>query len=198
MDHFFAPSAVPEGDGAIHFGEVANGRWPIYFRDAANPGRWYVAYVLMLEDGVGAGLSCWNQDFDAYCALIADPKHGPIYVTEFRKQWKVFAQILDQTADERYGDGALAQLIDVDDLNRKWFVASLFAADPESSAFPEKAVAAAMRSVELSIAMKSEFRAPIRPLTYARVFMRGAAVGAADAQRWLKHLDWLAVALEES
>lgn len=198
MDHFWAPTTVPLGGDAVALGEVANGRCPIYLRDSVNPGRWYVAYVVMIEDGVGAALACWDQDFDEYFRLIADPKLGSIYVDEFRRQWRTFAQLLDQTADERYGDGALAEFIDPDDINRKWFVACLFAGDPDATAFMERAVAAAVRSVELSIAIRADFRSPISALSYTRIAFRGAAAGAAEARRWTKHLDWLTQALEGS
>ncbi|GAA4400766.1 hypothetical protein GCM10023153_28540 [Ornithinibacter aureus] len=198
MDHFCSPSDVPAGAAGAVLGEVSNGRCPVYFQDAVNPGRWYVGYVVMIDEGIGAGLACWGQDFDQYFALINDPKFGAIYVDEFRKQWRVFTKVLDQTADERYGDGALAQFVDPDDINRKWFVASMFAADPDTAQFTEKAVAATVRSVELSLAIRADFRSPISPVTFARVFFRGAAAGAAEARRWTKHLDWLTILLEDS
>ena len=176
--------------------EVAHGSHaPVHFRDARNPGRWYTAYMMHLGDGVGAGLACWDQQFDTFFRLVSDAKLGHIYADEFRRRWRHFAALLDQTADERYGEGCLAELIDPDDMNRKWFVATLFNASGDYAELSTRAVTACARSVQISVDLGDELRQPVKLSAFARIGLRSAAVGAREGReqvaRWTKHLDWL-------
>ncbi|HEU0131456.1 MAG TPA: hypothetical protein VFQ85_10760 [Mycobacteriales bacterium] len=148
-------------------------------------------YVLNAGEGVGAAVTCWGQRFDPVFAGFDDPKYGRIWMDAYRTIWPTLFALIDNAIDERFGDGALTELVDPDDVNRKWFVAVLFSTSSGEAA----AEHAVDRVAELSVALSNDLTRQLGWKEKAKIAARGGRVGYREgreiADRWEKRLDWL-------
>jgi hypothetical protein len=166
-------------------------------RSTGDPNHWFSGYVVKIDDNTLAAAVCWGQQFDAVFQQLNDPRFGSIYVDEFRKIYPTFFSLIDNAVDERYGDGALTELIDLDDMNRKWFFAKLINVTARGGgAGADLAVRNAVDEViALALAAAREFQTDLSWKAKLRIGARGGAVGykegAAISDRWGKRLNWL-------
>ncbi|MCD2462293.1 hypothetical protein ACFT0G_16720 [Streptomyces sp. NPDC057020] len=181
MEHFLAGSP-PEGP-------VANG---IASRDtdsylevkALVSDLWLPSYVIPIEEGIHAAATCWDNQFDT----MVDQLEKPSVVKAWRRMHPTWLACVENCLKERYGDGTVMQLIDPDDMNRKWLVAVVFRPRGTDAAQSAAMGAAVDRVITLSAQMAAEFHTKPSALEYIRAagsgFFQGAAEGAALANRF--------------
>jgi hypothetical protein len=164
-------------------------------RSNVNPARWFSSYLVKIDDHASAAITCWDQQFDPLFEKLGDPQHGAILAGEFRKLWPNVFAVIDNALDERYGDGALTEFIDPDDMNRKWFVAVLFSSassDQDEHTVASRAIDAV---VERSLGIADDLLKELPWKAKIRIGLRGGAVGFKRGQeiadKWRKRLDWL-------
>ena len=195
MQHFLHTVAPASGSGAVEVDHESD-YVEFLLQSKTDPSVWFASYLLKVDDNVAAAVTCWDQQFDVVFQQLNDPKYGAIYVDEFRKIWPTFFSLVDATNDERYGDGALTQLVDPDDMNRKWFVAVLVsglqtATENDGSKF----TAAVDKAVDLSLAVFREAQTKLSWKLKAKIGLRGGAVGYRAGKEfagpWEDRLRWL-------
>jgi hypothetical protein len=194
MQHFLrtAAPARPSANGIV-MNTDHESYIEVLVRSNVDRSRWFAAYLLKVDDHVAAAVTCWDLQFDKVFQTLDHPKYGQIYVDEYRRIWPVFFRLVDNTLGQRYGDGALAEFIDPDERNRKWFVAVQFrGAGSQSDA---KARVAVDQAVELSASISQEFQRQLSFAQKARIGLKGGNIGyregKAFADKWGKRLDWL-------
>lgn len=79
-----------------------------------------VVYVIPRSEHSAFVATCWDRVFDAVVEDLDDDTAETIVET-----WPTLATLLGNGATDRYRDGALIRLEDVDDGETKWFVASV-------------------------------------------------------------------------
>jgi hypothetical protein len=195
VQHFL--QAVPPSSGSGIVTRERDGYYTEVLIEFDTGDAWVAAYVIPIDEDAVACVTCWDQQFDPIFQQLTDPKYGQIYVDEFKKIWPQFFALIDNTVDERFGDGAITQLVDPDDRNRKWFVAKvvggLQAADDSGTA---ARVSAAIDAVaELSLAIFREFQHELSWRQKAKIMARGGAVGYREGKAitgpWEERLGWL-------
>lgn len=198
MEHFLhtAPPATAEPGANVVLEDHQPDYYKLLARSDFDPNVWFSAYVVSVDDHTSAGMTCWDQQFDGAFEKFADPKYGPIYAEEFRKVWPTFFELIDHAVDERYGEGALTEFIDPDDVNRKWFIAVLTRAMGSTMEDVDRRLEAADRAVELSLAVTREIQTKPGWKRMAKIGLRGGAVGYREGQalraKWEGRLNWLA------
>lgn len=166
-------------------------------RSRANPGRWLAIYLVQVNaSGTWAAVSCWDRQFDRIVAQAAG-KNGDLVIAEYRRIWPTFFALVQNAADEQYGNGALTEFMDPDEMNRKWFVAVLFRTPPGNPAELDERVATAVaKVVTLTDQLQSDFLRPLTKISQARAILKAAVRGANESQeifkRWTENFDWLA------
>ena len=83
---------------------------------------WAPVYIITVSDSVGAAVTCWDHQFDALVDNLRTPQIEKI----MRRLHPTWFACADNAARERYGDGALVELLDPDSMNRKWMIGVLF------------------------------------------------------------------------
>ena len=124
MQDFLNTSAPPDGQSGVTILDHS----PLYMEvlaPTADGSAWYSAYILRIDDSTAACVTNWEQRFDPFLAQLRNPKYGHIWADEFRKLMPTFFSVMDNTADERFGDGALTEIQDPLDMNRKWVIAAV-------------------------------------------------------------------------
>lgn len=186
MQYFFGPPAKAEIRETDSYLEITS---PI-------PDASLVSYVIKVEGTTWAACTCWEQRFDPIFQQLNNPQYGQIYLPEFKKIWPSFFRAYDNAVDEQYGNGALAEFYDPDDMNRKWFIASMFQAS-DLDQLNERMVEPVDRVLDLSGKVFLEFRNEVTGWQKAKMMAKGAAVGyragRQAAEPWEKGLDWLRV-----
>jgi hypothetical protein len=195
MQHFLHTAPPPSGSGVVmnfdrsHYAELLH-------QSSSDPAQWFSSYIVHIDDNVLAGVTCWDQQFDIILEKFNDPQHGRIWVDEFRKIWPTLFSLFDNTIDERYGEGALAELVDPDDMNRKWFVVALVGiADLTDDEIEQRCYEAADKAVDLSLALTREFQNELSWKQKAKIVARGSAAGYREGREkvgpWQDRLGWL-------
>lgn len=160
------------------------------------PGGSFITYLVREEEDTYAVCACWEQVFDAMFKRLNDPSIGPVFASEGRKLWPGFFLAYDNAVDERYGDGAMVELVDPDDMNRKWFIAIKFRASSDTQ-IEEKGAAAMERVVDFSLQIGQELERELTFWEKTRLFAKGGAQGYRRGKEltgpWEKGLDWLRV-----
>jgi hypothetical protein len=197
MQHFLHTVAPPSTEESLLTEDHSPDYLMFLHRSSVNPARWFSSYLVRIDDQVSAAMTCWDQHFDPIFEKFGDPDQGPILSDEFRRIWPNFFAVIDNALDERYGDGALTQFIDPDDMNRKWFVAVLFHSSSSSSNQDyEKAVLNAIDAVVTrSHGIADDLLKELPWKSMVRIGFRGGAVGyrkgKAISDKWKQRLEWL-------
>jgi hypothetical protein len=162
---------------------------------AVDGSAWYSAYILRVDDSTVACATNWEQRFDAIVAGFSNPKYGKIYIDEYRKVLPTFFELVDNTADERFGDGTLTQINDPLDMNRKWVIAALVGGVTAKND-DQRILDAVDRVVALSTKVSGELaHGKLSRMAMVRIGLRGGAVGYRESkewtEKWEKGLEWL-------
>jgi hypothetical protein len=197
VEHFLetAPPATTEPGSDVLFEDHTPSYLKVLSRSSVDANTWYSAYLIRIDDHTSAAVTCWGQQFDVAFQQFADSKYGHVYLKEFRKIWPTFFELIDHAIDERYGDGALTELIDPDDVNRKWFIAVLVSGSGSADDQEQRRLEAADVAVALSLAVTREIHTELTWKVKAKIAMGGGAVGLREGQairsKWEGRLNWL-------
>ncbi len=153
----------------------------------AKDGNWFAVYLVLIDDSVIAVMTCWGQRFDQIFAMLNDPKYGEIWADGFRKIWPTFFSLVDNTIDERWGDGALAQFVDPDDVNRKWFIVCLLPVPKKSTKASRQMFGETVTKVySMSLQVAMDLQREMSWGEKARLGLRGGMVGYRSSAKALE------------
>ncbi|HEX9088924.1 MAG TPA: hypothetical protein VF867_15505 [Arthrobacter sp.] len=163
-----------------------------------------VYYINEVHDDTWAACACWGRSglaFDMIFSVVEHPEKAPKIAAGLRDSYPSLFLAYDNAMSEQYGAGALAQFIDPDDMNRKWFVASMFRAHDVAS-FDEKMPAAANRAILLSCQISMEFEtAAAETQEVTRVAAQANGITAGDVRAAVgaltRGLDWLDILMNQ-
>jgi hypothetical protein len=178
--HTFGSSVRPGPGASSPVVEVSARYVHVRYQASDNPGRWFSGYALRVDDDVWAALTCWDREFDPMLEILGR-QDGDLIAAELRKIRPALFQLIDNAVGERYGDGALVEIQDPDDFNRKWFIAKLFRASDDE--LDEALDTHLTQIMESSVVVLRESLNPIPASALARLGIRGAIRGAADGYR---------------
>jgi hypothetical protein len=113
---------------------------------------------------------------------------------ELRKIWPTFFELIDNSVDERYGDGALTEVVDPEDMNRKWVIAILVGGLKSEADWP-RVLEAVDRAVALSLTVGQELQHELSKGQKVKVMLAGGRAGYRQGKEatapWEKRLGWL-------
>jgi hypothetical protein len=141
-------------------------------------------YVLRNDDATYAAVTCWQNTFDVFYQQLMT-KYGQIYLDAIKETWPILWAVISNSINQRYGDGALLELVDPDDMNRKWFVGVLVGniEDPKSPADHPRIVQAVQQVSDISLQIHRErITRTMSFRTKAKIGLRGAMVGYLEGQ----------------
>lgn len=154
---------------------------------------WLPIYVITVDERTGAAVTCWDHQFDAILENLSKPQIESV----LRRIHPTWFQCVDNATRERYGDGALLEMLDPDVMNRKWMIGVLFSHLAEDT---DSAAAKAMEKVMgISLAVFNELQNKPSKFDYIRVAAAGAAQGGSQgmaiaqkiysAARWIPNFE---------
>jgi hypothetical protein len=196
MQHFVRPTPPTAAESDVVVNPHDPYYWEYLFRSPAAPNGWVVAYLVKIDENIAAAVTCWDQHFDPVIQQLSNPRSGPVLEKEARKTWVTFFKLLDNAIDERYGEGALTEMIDPDDMNKKWYFAVLISGLTQGgSEFAGKLQPAIEKVVDLSFQFIQESPGKQSMAQKARIFMSGFVSGYRRGEEmvrpWQQRLDWL-------
>jgi len=151
--------------------------------------QWLPAYVLTASEGVGAAATCWDHQFDAFVDQLTNPEIVKIW----RRIYPTWFACVDHAMTERYGEGALVELLDPDEMSRKWMIAVLFSRRAKD--LNNAAAVALDRVVKISTLLAEELLRKPSKMDYVRAaaggLVRGAVQGSAQANRIRDAFGWI-------
>ncbi|WP_062464599.1 hypothetical protein [Demequina soli] len=149
---------------------------------------WVPVYLIRVDENVGAAVTCWDHQFD----VIIDNLTKLQIEKVLRRLQPTWFACADNATKERYGDGALLELLDPDTLNRKWMIGVMFS---HESTDPQAAAKAMAKVTEISLAVFAESSNKASAMDYARAatggFFAGAARGMTYAERIMQAAKWI-------
>lgn len=159
---------------------------------------WLPVYVFSIEDGVLAAATCWNDMFDRMIDELF--KHEALYPT-LEKLYPTAMNVIENARSERYGDGALLQFIDPDDMYRKWFISVLVPGLFADDLTADKTLLAAMdKTYRLGIQVGIEAEAEPTATQFLGLAGRGALEGYRERNKLFEELhdclQWLSLLRE--
>ena len=88
------------------------------------PGISYI-YLLFLDEHSLLVAACWLHQFDDWSSLLEDRKMGKHYFRLIKDTYPTVGQLLDNAVNARYSGGALINIEDPDDGERKWVIGTV-------------------------------------------------------------------------
>jgi hypothetical protein len=109
-----------EAQGVVH---GTPGYVEIQTHNVDPPGISYI-YLVPLDQANFIVAACWGHEFDRFEEYIFDPKLGKHWVSAYSEAWPLFGELFTNAMQGRYSQGSLVNFEDLDDGERKWFVAT--------------------------------------------------------------------------
>ncbi|HXI12042.1 MAG TPA: hypothetical protein VNM92_05285 [Thermoanaerobaculia bacterium] len=122
MNFFFDPSVVPIEESTYCRSTPSYLEFQKHSVDS--PGASYT-YLLQWSDHAYFIAACWGHQFDEWVPLLQDRKMGKTWLGVVKETYPTLGQLLENGIAGRYSEGALLNIEDPDDGERKWVVGTV-------------------------------------------------------------------------